>query len=94
MTAGRAKRTLRIATLASSLSSLMRPTSLRRISVDKGGTLSRITRPSLMGVKPSPLAWMAFSMSLIVPGSKGRITIWVGSGAPTEASCLIGVGEP
>jgi len=37
---------------------------------------------------------MAFSMSLIVVGSKGRTTIWLGSGAPTLASALIGVGEP
>ena len=34
------------------------------------------------------------SFENFVPGSNGRITICVGSGAPTEASCLMGVGEP
>ena len=45
------------------------PTILRRTSVDSGGTFRRITRPSLCGLKPRSLAWMAFSMSLSVPGS-------------------------
>ena len=54
----------------------------------------RINRPSFCGFSPRPLACTAFSMSLSVPGSNGRMTICVGSGAPTEAMALIGVGEP
>ena len=37
---------------------------------------------------------MPMAMSLMVPGSKGRTTIWLGSGAPTLASALMGVGDP
>ena len=37
---------------------------------------------------------IAFSTVRIVDGSKGRMTSWVGSGALTDAICLIGVGEP
>ena len=50
------RRTLRIATLASSVSSLMRPTSFRRTSVESGGMFRRITRPSFCGLRPRPLA--------------------------------------
>jgi len=83
-----------MATRASSASSLMRAVIFRRTSVDRAGTVMRITRPSLCGLKPRSAVWIAFSMSLIVPGSKGRTTIWLGSGAPTLASALSGVGEP
>ena len=58
-----------MAIFASSASSLTRPTILRRTSVDSGGTFKRISRPSFCGLKPRSLVWIAFSMSLIVPGS-------------------------
>jgi hypothetical protein len=88
------RRTLRIATRASSASSLIRAVIFLRTSVESGGITIRITRPSLCGLKPRSAACSAFSMSLIVPGSNGRTTIWFGSGAPTLASALMGVGEP
>ena len=64
------------------VNSFTRPTILRRTSVNKGGTFKRISRPSFCGLKPRSLVWMAFSMSLNVPGSYGRMTIWLGSGRP------------
>ena len=48
--------TLRIETLDSSVSSLIRATSLRRTSVHNGGTVIRRIRPSFCGLNPSPLA--------------------------------------
>jgi len=69
------RRTLRIATLASSASSRIRADIFLRTSAESGGITIRITRPSLCGLSPRSLAWIAFSMSLIVPGSNGRTTI-------------------
>ena len=46
-------------TRASSASSLTRETSCLRRSVDSGGTLRRITRPSLFGARPTSLDWIA-----------------------------------
>ena len=72
------RRTLRMATLDSSVSSLIRDTSLRRVSVDRGGIFNRITGHRFR-VNAETLARIAFSISLIVLGSNGRTTIWVGS---------------
>ena len=68
--------------------------SLRRTSVESDGTLIRITRPSFCGLNPRSLARIAFSMSLIVDGSNGRMTICVASGAPTCAIDFSGVDAP
>ncbi len=54
------RRTLRTETRASSPISLMRATSLRRTSVESGGTAIRITRPSFDGLKPKSLAGSPF----------------------------------
>ena len=47
-----------------------------------------------MGVTPSSLFWMAFSISLMLPGSKGLMTMSRASGMEMVARAFRGVGEP
>ena len=59
-----------------------------------GGTWRRIILPSFVGDMPRSLARIAFSMSLSVVGSNGRMTIDCGSGVLIWASCLSCICEP
>jgi hypothetical protein len=67
--------------------------SLRRSSVS-GGKASRITLPSLFGVMPRSLDWIAFSMAPIAPLSNGCTWSRRGSGTVTPASWFSGTGVP
>ena len=58
------------------------------------GKLSRITVPSLLGVIPRSLFWIAFSIALIEFWSYGEITSNRGSGTLNPASCCIGTVLP
>ena len=53
-----------------------------------------MTRPSFCGFNPKSPATIAFSISLIVVASYGRIKICCGSGVPMLANCFSGVSEP
>ena len=88
------RRTLRTATLASSV--YLRATltsSLRRSSVS-GGMLMRMMRPSLTGVRPRSDLRMAFSTTEMPPLSQGWMVMVRLSGTATEAIWEMGVGVP
>ena len=88
------RRTLRIATFPSSATRRTTFTrSLRRSSV-RAGIGSRTSLPSLDGVRPRSDSWMARSMFLIAPGSKGWTTRSRASGAEIDARLFSGVGVP
>src|SRR5262245_36931239 len=88
------RRTLRMATRASSaylptvLASCLRRSSVRL------GMMSRTTLPSDDGVMARSDLWMAFSMFPICDASQGWMTMVLGSGTDTDASWLIGVMLP
>ena len=89
------RRTLRTATLPSSLMILAcLHSSLRRSSVN-GGTLMRITPdPSLVGVRFKSLVLMAFSISFTSDLSNGSTTSCCAPDVATRATCPSGVGVP
>ena len=67
--------------------------SLRRSSVS-GGNASRITDPSLFGVIPRSLDWIAFSIAPIALLSNGWTCSSRGSGTVNAASWFSGTGVP
>ena len=66
----------------------------RRRSSVSCGMISRMTWPSLLGVRPRSDFRMAFSMSPMVLRSQGRIISMRGSGTEMPASWFSGVGAP
>ena len=82
------RRTLRTATRPSSARSWTCFTrSLRRSSVS-GGNARRITWPSLEGVIPRSLDWIAFSIAPMAPLSKGWTASSRGSGTLTRGELV------
>ena len=66
----------------------------RRRSSVSGGMGTRMSLPSLAGLKPSSAARMAFSMACVMEGSKGWTTMSVGSGVASLATWFTGVAAP
>ena len=88
------RRTLRMATRASSaILATVLTSCLRRSSVGVG-MVSRMSLPSFTGVRPRSDFWIAFSITPIWPASHGWIASVRASGVDTEAICWIGVGVP
>lgn len=59
-----------------------------------GGMTSRIFWPSLLGLMPMSDSFSAFSMSLMLPLSKGVMVSVLASGTAMEARLLMGVSAP
>ena len=88
------RRTLRMATLASSPILDTSLASWRRRSSLGAGKFSRMVWPSSMGLMPTSLAWMALLMGRSRLRSQGVMVRVRASLTATDATCWMGVGAP